>query len=74
MVIAGDPVKFHACFIVVCKESNSKISSKDLIIYGRIGSSTRKTIVIASRNGNAIVYQSLQWIENSNEIKSNTDE
>lgn len=67
----GDPVKFHACFIVICITSHSKISPKDIITYSRIGSSTRKTVVLATKNENTVAYQSLQWIESHNEIKLN---
>lgn len=64
-------MKFHACFIVICITSHSKISPKDIITYSRIGSSTRKTVVLATKNENTVAYQSLQWIESHNEIKLN---
>jgi hypothetical protein len=60
----GDPVKFHASFIVVCKKIDADISCVDLIVSGRIGSYTKKTFVFASRLGDSVVYESLQWFGN----------
>ncbi|XP_065211236.1 tRNA-splicing endonuclease subunit Sen34 [Planococcus citri] len=64
----GDPIEFHASYIVACRPSDSKISCKELISYGRVGNSTRKIVVIASKNvlenenENSVMYQCLEWI------------
>ncbi|XP_075223089.1 tRNA splicing endonuclease subunit 34 [Lycorma delicatula] len=64
LVYPGDPVKFHAQFIVVCLDMQTKLTASDIITYGRLGSSTRKTVAIASLERNSsITYQSLSWAE-----------
>uniref|UniRef100_A0A1B6M6M6 tRNA-splicing endonuclease subunit Sen34 n=1 Tax=Graphocephala atropunctata TaxID=36148 RepID=A0A1B6M6M6_9HEMI len=65
LVYPGDPVKFHAQFLVVCKEYNESFSSVDFISYARLGSISRKTFVIATKpmNSEDILYQSIQWAE-----------
>lgn len=64
-LFSGDPVKFHAQFLVVCIEYNDCFSTTDLISYARLGSISRKTFVIASQlpESNEIIYQSIQWTE-----------
>ncbi|XP_054269189.1 tRNA-splicing endonuclease subunit Sen34-like [Macrosteles quadrilineatus] len=67
LVYPGDPVKFHAQFLIVCIESNSNIPPSDLIAYARLGSTSRKTFVIASKlpDKEDIFYSSFQWNEKS---------
>jgi hypothetical protein len=59
----GDPIKFHAQFLVVCMDSNGVLPATDLVALGRLGTSVRKTVVLSyfSDNGNTVMYQSLQW-------------
>jgi tRNA-splicing endonuclease subunit Sen34 len=59
----GDPIKFHAQFLVVCIESNETLPATDLVALGRLGTSVRKTVILSSLSddGNSIMYQSLQW-------------
>lgn len=64
LVYPGDPVKFHAQFIVLCCDSSSKINGSDLVPCGRMGCSTRKTFVIASKasdKDDTINYLSFEW-------------
>lgn len=66
LVYPGDPVKFHAQFIVVCQGVKSGMTALDLITLGRLGSSTRKTPVVATfdQQSSTVVYNSISWAEN----------
>jgi tRNA-splicing endonuclease subunit Sen34 len=59
----GDPIKFHAQFLVICADSNEALPATDLVALGRLGTSVRKTVVLSSLSddGNIVMYQSLQW-------------
>jgi tRNA-splicing endonuclease subunit Sen34 len=59
----GDPIKFHAQFLVICTDKNEALSATDLVALGRLGTSVRKTVVLSSLSddGNSVMYQSLQW-------------
>ena len=63
--ITGDPVKFHAQYIVLCRDSSAQMFGSDLILNGRMGCSTRKTFVIASKDSDkeddVINYLSFEW-------------
>jgi len=63
LVYPGDPVKFHAQFLVVCIDSSESLSAADLVALGRLGTSVRKTVGLSSLSddGNSVMYQSLQW-------------
>ncbi len=67
--ISGDPIKFHAAFIVICKQSKETFPAKDLVSYGRVGTSTKKTVVIATKHPaedgaeSRVSYQSLQFMD-----------
>lgn len=65
LVYPGDPVKFHAQFIVLCRDSASEMFGSDLISCGRMGCSTRKTFIIASKEtdkeDDVINYLSFEW-------------
>lgn len=62
---AGDPVKFHAMYIVKClsgEEVELRLSS--IVGFGRLGVSVNKLTVYAFLNSEKeVVYQSLQWHE-----------
>jgi tRNA splicing endonuclease len=59
----GDPIKFHAQFLVVCMDDSGALPATDLVALGRLGTSVRKTVVLSylSDDGNTVKYQSLQW-------------
>ncbi|PNF37704.1 tRNA-splicing endonuclease subunit Sen34 [Cryptotermes secundus] len=63
LVYPGDPIKFHAQFLVVCTDSNEALPATDLVALGRLGTSVRKTVVLSSLSddGNTVLYQSLKW-------------
>ncbi|XP_069699872.1 tRNA-splicing endonuclease subunit Sen34 [Periplaneta americana] len=63
LVYPGDPIKFHAQFLVICIDGNDALPATDLVALGRLGTSVRKTVVLSSlsEDGNSVMYQSLQW-------------
>jgi hypothetical protein len=44
----GDPLEYHASFVIVVKEGGDSIHPLDLVSVGRLGVSVKKTPVIAS--------------------------
>lgn len=60
----GDPHLFHAKFIVKCVESLETVDQCDLVSWSRIGTATKKTLVLASLDhGGQVCYQSFQLLE-----------
>lgn len=65
LVYPGDPHLFHATFIVKCVENVESVALHDLVCWSRIGTSTKKTLVLASLNQSSeVVYKSYQWHDN----------
>lgn len=63
LVYIGDPFRYHSNFIVVILENDETLTSKQMIYYGRLGSSVKKTVSLASfrTDDNSVSYISLQW-------------
>ena len=61
----GDPVKFHAQFLVICIERDEVLAPTELVALGRLGTSVRKSVLLASfsEDESSIMYQTLQWNE-----------
>jgi len=63
----GDPLQFHAHYVIIVKFPHEEITPLDLISYGRLGVTVKKTPVLASifgsdQIGNPIVsYYSIDW-------------
>ncbi|XP_076062551.1 tRNA-splicing endonuclease subunit Sen34-like [Oratosquilla oratoria] len=58
----GDPHLYHACLIVRCVEDEEGLNVEDLVMMSRIGTTTKKTLVLASLNkDNDVHYHSMQW-------------
>ena len=68
----GDPVLFHAAYIVICQVQKSldeeKLSEKLLVARCRLGTAVKKTILLASfdrtksgTNENKIKFKRLIW-------------
>ncbi|XP_037790447.1 tRNA-splicing endonuclease subunit Sen34-like isoform X2 [Penaeus monodon] len=69
LVYPGDPVLFHAKFIVKCVEDADQVNIHDLVTWSRIGTSTKKTLVVASFGSTKRVeYKSYQWVEGENHV------
>ncbi|KAK6628475.1 hypothetical protein RUM43_002290 [Polyplax serrata] len=58
----GDPIKFHAFFVIICLEKCKKLQMQNIITYGRLGQSVKKTVVLSYLDNNdKVSYQSIQW-------------
>lgn len=63
LVYGGDPLLFHASFIVKCVHDIKQVDICDLVTRARIGTSTKKTLVLAELDKEKKVhYKSLQLI------------
>uniref|UniRef100_A0A023F816 tRNA-splicing endonuclease subunit Sen34 n=1 Tax=Triatoma infestans TaxID=30076 RepID=A0A023F816_TRIIF len=66
LVYPGEPIKFHAFFIVICVLPETNLSLLDIIMHARLGTMTKKTFVIASINKyDEITYSSFEWTSKS---------
>ena len=62
LVYPGDPLRYHSKFIVVAMDTKEKMTSQQLVVYGRLGSSVKKTVVLGSVDDKRDVnYVSLSW-------------
>lgn len=63
LVYPGDPIKFHSQYLVICLDRDEALATTELVSLGRLGTSVRKTVVLASlsADGTSVLYQSLQW-------------
>lgn len=62
LVYPGDPQRFHAHYIAVCLPYQRSLSPLEVVSYGRLGTTVKKTILLCSLNDYAeLVYMSLQW-------------
>lgn len=63
LVYGGDPLLFHASFIVKCVHDIKQVDICDIVTRARIGTSTKKTLVLAELNAEKkVAYKSLQLI------------
>uniref|UniRef100_A0AAR5PXN1 tRNA-splicing endonuclease subunit Sen34 n=1 Tax=Dendroctonus ponderosae TaxID=77166 RepID=A0AAR5PXN1_DENPD len=63
LVYFGDPVTYHAIFIVKCVDSETTFSPTELISFGRLGVSVRKRAVLASIKNGKASYMTINWID-----------
>ncbi|KAK9880522.1 hypothetical protein WA026_011761 [Henosepilachna vigintioctopunctata] len=64
LVYLGDPVSYHAIFIVKCVEDVEKtIKSCEIVAFGRLGTSVKKKAVIAAMINEKVSYITLNWID-----------
>ncbi|CAH2319235.1 tRNA-splicing endonuclease subunit Sen34 [Pelobates cultripes] len=61
LVYPGDPMRFHAHFIIICYPYNKDIPMTDIITAGRLGTNVKKTVLLCSPNEGTVNYTSLQW-------------
>ncbi|KAK9505455.1 hypothetical protein O3M35_009513 [Rhynocoris fuscipes] len=62
LVYPGEPIKFHAFFIVICCLPDTEISLFDIIKQARLGTMTKKTFAIASIDKyDELTYNSFEW-------------
>ncbi|XP_042142379.1 tRNA-splicing endonuclease subunit Sen34 isoform X2 [Ixodes scapularis] len=48
LLYSDDPLLYHAFAIVVCLEKGTSFDGHDLVLWGRLGNSVHKTVVLAS--------------------------
>lgn len=63
LVYFGDPICYHAIFIVKCIESVQSISTMEIVAFGRLGTSVKKRAVLASIIDDKISYLTINWID-----------
>lgn len=62
LVYPGDPLRYHSHFVVKILREDEKLNGQNLIAVGRLGSTVKKTSVLASIDSVGDVnYVSLQW-------------
>ena len=62
LVYPGDPLRFHSYFIVKILPLRGRLSGLDLVSVGRLGSTVKKTTVLASVDlSGKVIYTSVQW-------------
>ncbi|XP_059473283.1 tRNA-splicing endonuclease subunit Sen34 [Neocloeon triangulifer] len=70
LVYPGDPLKFHAQYIVTCRLPEESIPALELIALCRVGTSVKKAVILATfdtDDGNSeeeetVTYQTLNWV------------
>ena len=64
LLYSGDPVSYHAKFIVIClntpKEVENEKSVQDLVARSRLGTCVKKTILFSWLEGEEVKYSSLK--------------
>eukprot|EP00092_Neocalanus_flemingeri_P028604 GFUD01031061.1.p1 GENE.GFUD01031061.1~~GFUD01031061.1.p1 ORF type:complete len:334 (+),score=109.71 GFUD01031061.1:51-1004(+) len=64
LVYSGDPVKYHAKFIVICLNSVVEIENEnriqDLVARSRLGTCVKKTVLFSWLDGEDVKYRSLK--------------
>ena len=62
LVYPNDPLRYHSFYIVVVMDNNKTFTAKDMICYGRLSASVKKTVVLANVSpNNEVKYLSLNW-------------
>jgi tRNA-splicing endonuclease subunit Sen34 len=64
LAYSGDPLQFHAHYVVIVKPNNEELSPLDIISYGRLGVTVKKTPVLASvvdETSPRVSYLSIDW-------------
>lgn len=61
----GDPIAYHATYIIKCIENYEvPLSAFEIVQLGRLGNSVKKTFALATLNSNnAVEYISINWME-----------
>ena len=62
LVYPGDPLRYHSFFIVLVRDCEDGFTSKDLISYGRLAASVKKTVILSHvDNDQNVKCLSLEW-------------
>jgi tRNA-splicing endonuclease subunit Sen34 len=57
----GDPLKYHAAFVVVVSRSNEPLLLCEIAALGRLANAVKKTGVIASHDSDHVSYLTIDW-------------
>ena len=58
----GDPIQFHAKYVVICcNDPYEDMGEKDLVARSRLGTNVKKTVLLASRKCEKIIYKAIKW-------------
>jgi tRNA-splicing endonuclease subunit Sen34 len=65
LVYLGDPIAYHAIFVVHCvHDPNKAIHSTEIVAFGRLATAVKKRAVLASLNSEKQVsYITINWID-----------
>ncbi|KAK7067269.1 tRNA-splicing endonuclease subunit Sen34 [Halocaridina rubra] len=63
LVYKGDPILYHASFIVKCVQDMNLVGKCDLMTLARLGNSTKKSVVFAFLGSDRVQYKSFQLVE-----------
>ncbi|XP_041987110.1 tRNA-splicing endonuclease subunit Sen34 [Aricia agestis] len=62
LVYPGDPVRFHAMYMVKCVETEKTFKPREFVAFGRLSVAVNKMAVLAFHNTyGKVEYQTLQW-------------
>ncbi|KAL3287422.1 hypothetical protein HHI36_001894 [Cryptolaemus montrouzieri] len=63
LVYLGDPIIYHAIFIVRCVDNMLSMDSHEIVAFGRLGTSVKKKTVLASLINEQVSFITLNWID-----------
>jgi len=73
LVYLGDPVRYHAKYIVICQGRNACDAAvprpQDLVSKSRLGNQVCKTVLIAKLHGDNVIFQQISRRKTRNEDK-----
>jgi len=70
LVYLGDPVRYHAKYIVICQGRNAGVPRpQDLVSKSRLGNQVCKTVLIAKLRGDNVIFQQISRRKTRNEDK-----
>lgn len=66
LVYLGDPILFHAVFIVKCLENENQLMNvSEIVSLGRLGHSVKKKFVLAAATSDdQVKYITTDWLDN----------
>ncbi|KAF5304640.1 hypothetical protein FQR65_LT07922 [Abscondita terminalis] len=64
LVYMGDPIAFHAVYIIRCVEDPQKLlHTSDLVAFGRLGTAVKKKSVLATCTNKSVNYITINWLD-----------
>ncbi len=62
----GDPLEYHASYVVIVKDAEEGVTPLDLISYGRLGVTVKKTPILATLHFNNLHTNTEKTVKNDN--------